>query len=232
MFTRGSKGKPITPENLPVPSSSQKRLGRSAPSIISNDLVVIGTLTSTGDIQIDGRVDGDIRSGSVTIGEKANFEGESVAEDCTIRGRVQGIVRARKVQLSGTCHMEGTILHEALAVEVGAFFEGTCRHSADPLSEAAGKPEPRPTFDAKRDLGIAASNPAPQPQQQHHHYHQPEPPVHRAPEPPTHRPAPQTPPQLRPQPVPPTQPSTLFPRPGVRTTSTGSLLGAIKSGGN
>ena len=202
MFSRG-RGKSGGPsDNLPLPQP-QKRLGRSAPSIISNDLVVIGTLTSTGDIQIDGRVDGDIRSGSVTIGEKANFEGEIVAEECTIRGRVQGIVRARKVQLSGTCHMEGTILHEALSVEVGAFFEGTCRHSADPLAEAAGKPEQRTTFEPKRDLGIAASNPTPLG--------------------PATQPAPQSQPAA----------SNVFSRvsaPGTRTTSTGSLLGAIKSG--
>lgn len=165
MFTRGSKGGPTSgSDNLPISVSSQKRLsGRAAPSIISNDLVIIGTLTSTGEIQIDGRVDGDIRSGSVTIGEKANFEGEIVAEECTIRGRVQGTVRARKVHLLSTCHMEGTILHEALSVEVGAFFEGSCRHCADPLAEVAGKPEPRPTFEPKRELGIVASNPPQQP---------------------------------------------------------------------
>ena len=206
MFTRGSKGNPQSSSgNLPLPQA-QKRMGRSAPSIISDDLVVIGTLTSTGDIQIDGRVDGDIRSGSVTIGEKANFEGEIVAEECTIRGRVQGIVRARKVQLSSTCHMEGTILHEVLAVEVGAFFEGTCRHSADPLSETAGKPEPRATFEPKRDLGIAQAQPLPQP-----------------------APAPVAAP-VREVAVPPSAPA--FSRPTTqttRTTSTGSLLGAIKS---
>jgi cytoskeletal protein CcmA (bactofilin family) len=189
MFSKGSKGGSNPPhDNLPMPAG-RKGLGRAAPSIISNDLVVIGTLTSTGDIQIDGRVDGDIRSGSVTIGEKANFEGEIVAEECTIRGRVQGVVRARKVHLSGTCHMEGTILHESLAVEIGAFFEGNCRHSADPLAEVAGKPEPRASFEPKRDLGA----------------HQPAQPVQPA--------------------------AGIFGRPGAtRTTSTGSLLGAIKSG--
>jgi cytoskeletal protein CcmA (bactofilin family) len=211
MFTRGSKGNSIHPPgNLPI-QQPPKRTGRSAPSIISDDLVVIGTLTSTGDIQIDGRVDGDIRSSSVTIGEKANFQGEIIAEECTIRGRVQGIVRARKVQLSGTCHMEGTILHEALAVEVGAFFEGTCRHCADPLSEVAGKPEPRTTFEPKRDLGIATSNPTPLAAQAHA---QAPTPVHNSPA------APAAP-----------QPTNIFGRPSVtRTTSTGSLLGAIKSG--
>lgn len=191
MFSKGSNkgGSNPSTDHLPVPST-RKTMGRAAPSIISNDLVVIGTLTSTGDIQIDGRVDGDIRSGSVTIGEKANFEGEIVAEECTIRGRVQGIVRARKVHLSGTCHMEGTILHESLAVEIGAFFEGSCRHCADPLAEVAGKPEPRASFEPKRDIGSQ------------------------------HAPA---------QPV---QPAAgIFGRPGTtRTTSTGSLLGAIKSG--
>lgn len=214
MFTRGSKGNSTPPGgNLPLPTPS-RRPGRSAPSIISDDLVVIGTLTSTGDIQIDGRVDGDIRSASVTIGEKANFQGEIVAEECTIRGRVQGIVRARKVQLSGTCHMEGTILHEALAVEVGAFFEGTCRHCADPLSEVAGKPEPRTTFEPKRDLGIAASNhPAPMASQA---------PV---------APAPVAAPVAAAAPQPAPAPTNIFGRPQVtRTTSTGSLLGAIKSG--
>ncbi len=212
MFSRGSKGNTSPPSgNLPIPQPS-RRVGRSAPSIISDDLVVIGTLTSTGDIQIDGRVDGDIRSSSVTIGEKANFQGEIVAEECTIRGRVQGIVRARKVQLSGTCHMEGTILHEALAVEVGAFFEGTCRHCADPLSEVAGKPEPRTTFEPKRDLGLSAGPVAQQ-----------APVVHQAPA--VQAPAPQ------PAPQPQSAPLNVFGRPQVtRTTSTGSLLGAIKSG--
>lgn len=197
MFTRGSKGSPPTNSgNLPLPQQ-QKRVGRSAPSIISDDLVVIGTLTSTGDIQIDGRVDGDIRSGSVTIGERANFEGEIVAEECTIRGRVNGIVRARKVHLSSTCHMEGTILHEVLAVEVGAFFEGSCRHSADPLAETAGKPEPKASFEPKRDLAAApAVAPAP--------------------------PAPSAPASS------PNFPRTVNPG-STRTTSTGSLLGAIKS---
>jgi cytoskeletal protein CcmA (bactofilin family) len=153
MFSKGKKHDEHS--NLPaIPQGSNgKRPMRSAPSIISSDLIVLGTLTSTGDIQIDGRVEGDIRSGSVTIGEKANIEGEIVAEEVIIRGRVQGTIRARKVQLSGTCHVEGIILHEALAVEVGAFFEGQCRHSADPLSEAAPRPDAgRPVFEPKRDL--------------------------------------------------------------------------------
>jgi cytoskeletal protein CcmA (bactofilin family) len=156
MFSRGRKSEPADLPALPQAGGS-KRAVRAAPSIISSDMIVIGTLTSTGDIQIDGKVEGDIRSGSLTIGEKANIEGEIVAEEVTIRGRVTGTIRARKVQLAGTCHVEGVILHEALSVEVGAFFEGQCRHSADPLSDAAPRPEAaRAPFEPKRDLAPAA----------------------------------------------------------------------------
>ena len=119
-----------------APAAPAKRAARSAaPSIISADLVVNGTLTSTGDIQVDGRVEGDVRSAGLVIGDKAFIQGEILADDVTIRGRVQGGIRARKVLLCATSHVEGNILHEAFAVEAGAFFEGNCRHSDNPLSE-------------------------------------------------------------------------------------------------
>ena len=154
MFSKRSKGS--SSASLPVPQAQARRPGKAAPSIISTDLVIVGTLTSTGDVHIDGRVDGDIRSGSATIGERANFEGDIVAEEVTIRGKVHGTIRARKVSLSGTSHVEGTILHEALAVEVGAFFEGNCRHSADPLSEVVAKPDQRAAFEPQRDARAAS----------------------------------------------------------------------------
>jgi len=119
-----------------APTPPMKRAGRSsAPSIISSDLVVNGTLTSAGDIQVDGRVEGDVRSAGLVIGDKAYIHGEVMAEDVTVRGRVQGSIRARKVLLCATSHVEGNILHEAFAVEAGAFFEGNCRHADNPLSD-------------------------------------------------------------------------------------------------
>jgi cytoskeletal protein CcmA (bactofilin family) len=144
-----------TPVAVPV-SSGNKRSGvRTVPSIISADLVVHGNLVATGDIQIDGTVEGDIRSQSLTIGEKASINGEVVAEDIVIRGRVIGTIRGRRVQLASTCHVEGDILHEALAVETGAFFEGNCRHSDDPIGQAtAAKPGIRPAASAS-SLGTA-----------------------------------------------------------------------------
>ena len=117
----------------------QPRSARSAPSILSADVVVVGNLTSGGDIQIDGTIEGDVRSVSLTVGDKATINGEIIADDVVVRGRVIGSIHARRVQLCSNCHVEGNILHEALAVETGAYFEGNCRHSADPLGDERGQ---------------------------------------------------------------------------------------------
>jgi len=126
----------------PLASPPLKRTGRSgtAPSIISADLTVTGTLNSTGDMQIDGIVEGDVRSIGLVIGERAEIHGEIWAEDVTVRGKVIGRIRARKVLLLAPSHVEGDILHEAFAVEAGAFFEGNCRHSDNPLGDDMRKP--------------------------------------------------------------------------------------------
>ena len=134
MFSRNKDSEASNTQAAATPTP-RKASGRSAPSLISADVVVNGNLTSGGDIQVDGTIEGDIRSVSLTIGEKASIQGEIIADDVIVRGRVLGSIRARRVQLASSCHVEGNILHEALAVETGAFFEGACRHSADPMSD-------------------------------------------------------------------------------------------------
>ena len=148
MFSSKNKDTAPAAPTPAAPLPQAKRAARSAaPSIISADLVVNGTLTSTGDIQIDGRVEGDVHSAGLVIGDKAFIHGEVLAEDVTVRGRVQGSIRAKKVLLCSSSHVEGNILHEAFAVETGAFFEGNCRHSDNPLAEDA-----MPSYERKPGL--------------------------------------------------------------------------------
>jgi cytoskeletal protein CcmA (bactofilin family) len=135
MFT----SKDLAPPSNATPIAAAKRGAHTGapPAIISSGVVVTGTLTSTGDIQIDGRVDGEVRCVSLVIGQNAQIHGEIDAVEVTIRGHVKGRIRASKVVLCATSHIEGEILHEAIAVEAGAFFEGNCRHFEKPLANAA-----------------------------------------------------------------------------------------------
>lgn len=143
MFSSKGKESTFVPANAGQQVAQPKRAGRSGavPSIVSADLTVTGSFNTTGDIQVDGIVEGDVRSVGLVVGEKAEIHGEIWAEDVTIRGKVIGRINARKVLLASTCHVEGDILHEAFAVETGAFFEGSCRHSDNPLGEEVRRPQ-------------------------------------------------------------------------------------------
>lgn len=151
-------------------SSSMKAAG--VPSIISADVVLRGNINSAGEVQLDGVLEGDMKAATLIVGEKASVKGEIVCESVVVRGRVEGAIRAKQVALAATAHILGDILHSSLSVESGAHFEGNCRHSDDPLSEAAasdfrkarpmGGPAPRPIASASSDEGgRGAANEAP-----------------------------------------------------------------------
>jgi len=119
-------------------SSSPK--AKPSPSILSTDLTVTGNLRTTGDIQVEGTVQGDIRAHLLTVGESANIEGEIVADDIVVTGRVVGKVRGLKVRLTSTARVEGDIIHKTIAIESGAHFEGSVQRAEDPLASGSAIP--------------------------------------------------------------------------------------------
>ena len=96
----------------------------SVPSIVSPDLKIVGDLQCTGDIQIDGTIEGSIQGSLIIVGERAKVEGSIVAETVRIFGTVNGWVRAKTVHLNKTAKILGDISHETLTIEAGAYFEG------------------------------------------------------------------------------------------------------------
>jgi cytoskeletal protein CcmA (bactofilin family) len=120
-------------------------------SVLSSDLHVTGNMKTTGDIQVEGTVEGDIRAHLLTVGESATIKGEVIADDVVINGRIVGRVRGLKVRLTATARVEGDIIHKTIAIESGAHFEGSVQRQDDPLTKtsaakpATAAPAPRQT---------------------------------------------------------------------------------------
>jgi len=109
-------------------------------SVLSSDLTIVGNVRTTGDIQVEGAVEGDIRAHLLTVGESATIKGEVVADDVVVNGRVVGRVRGLKVRLTSTARVEGDIIHKTIAIESGAHFEGSVQRQDDPLTKGGTKP--------------------------------------------------------------------------------------------
>ena len=136
---------------LDIPASAPK--AKPPASVISQDLHVIGNVKTTGDIQVEGTVEGDIRAHLLTIGESATINGEVIADDVVINGRIVGRVRGLKVRLTTTARVEGDIIHKTIAIESGAHFEGSVQRQEDPLSKSS----PKPKSAASQALGSASA---------------------------------------------------------------------------
>ena len=148
--------KPPAPATPAAPAPAETRAStppkpKPPASVLSSDLHITGNLKTSGDIQVEGTVEGDIRAHLLTIGETATIKGEVTADDVVVNGRIVGRVRGLKVRLTSTARVEGDIIHKTIAIESGAHFEGSVQRQDDPLNPGrSGKSGANPAADVKQ----------------------------------------------------------------------------------
>ena len=90
-------------------------------------ILVKGDVVSTGDLVIDGKVEGTIELGdhSLTIGETATIVADLVARDVIINGKVTGnVMGTAKVELKRNGALDGDITAPKFMMEDGAVLSG------------------------------------------------------------------------------------------------------------
>lgn len=125
-----------------------RKLGKSSDgvaasplSIIGADVRIVGNITTEGEMQIDGRVEGDISCKSLVIGASAHIVGEVKAHTIRIHGEVSGRLAADHVTIGRTGRVTGDICHGSLEIQSGAQVEGHfLRRDAHPETVALPKP--------------------------------------------------------------------------------------------
>lgn len=108
-----------------------------------------GSLSSTGTIQIDGRVEGDVRCKRLVVTARALIDGTITARTAHIDGAVNGPIDAGRVFLGPTAVVKGNITYEALNISTGASISGFCRdrrhiHGAGSAAAATEDSTPLP----------------------------------------------------------------------------------------
>ena len=127
---------------------------RSVPSIFSTDLVISGDIYSDGEINVDGRVEGNIKSRRVVLGPASNVKGNVTADSVSVSGRFEGKIIASKVFLSSTANVIGEITHESLEIEMGAYLEGVCHRTSEPMPAAQAAPDYMITDMTEREVVV------------------------------------------------------------------------------
>lgn len=100
----------------------------SSINLIGEGSEVEGTLKSSTDVRVNGRIKGDLLvEGKVIIADKGVIDGKMKAKSADVAGRIEGDVEIEdRLVLKSTAEVEGSIRTGRLVVEEGAKFEGTC----------------------------------------------------------------------------------------------------------
>ena len=100
-------------------------------SIIGKGAIFKGKISNASTIEINGRVEADIKSEKVTVGKNANLEGSISSELVVISGNYQGKIKAESVWLTDTSGITGEINYKSLQMDRGAALNCKIIHNWD-----------------------------------------------------------------------------------------------------
>ena len=101
-----------------------------------------GDLKFQDGFRIDGKFEGKITSGSeLVIGETAEVEAEIHVAKLTVNGSLRGnVVATERIELHPKARILADLTTPALAIEEGAFFQGSCKMGQETPSNVVGMP--------------------------------------------------------------------------------------------
>ncbi len=161
----------------PAPRTPAKE--KSAPigsTHIATGSKVVGRISGSADLVIDGVVEGEIHLESrVVVGSEGRVEGKILARSVEVGGKVLGNVQGvERVEVLATGSLEGDVLSPRVVIAEGAFFKGKVEMtdkiakpappqpakpaSPSPAGEAA-KPKPAPPQGGRPGGGVAGAPP-------------------------------------------------------------------------
>jgi cytoskeletal protein CcmA (bactofilin family) len=116
-------------------TKEQKRVAdeiSNSSNVIGKGTVLEGNIETYGNIRIEGRVIGNIRSKSkIALGGNSQVEGNIVSQNADIEGEVKGRLDiSEMLVLKATAVVLGDISTGKLVVEPGAVFNGSCKMGA------------------------------------------------------------------------------------------------------
>lgn len=95
-------------------------------TVIADDVEIVGSIKSASNIQMDGKLNGDLTcSGNAMLGTSCSIKGNVNVQSTTVNGQVNGNITAKdKIDLKSSARVTGDIRAKRLTVEDGVSFIG------------------------------------------------------------------------------------------------------------
>lgn len=116
---------------------------------------IVGDVSFSGTVQIDGRIEGNVSANRVVVGTGAIVNGAVNGRSVYIDGTVNGAIDCGAVSLASTASIKGDITYETMTIASGASIIGLCCDrnrigEAKPARETPAESQPLPFNKVKK----------------------------------------------------------------------------------
>lgn len=125
MFSKNVNKPKAEPRATPKPAAAAP----VEPSRISSGMKIVGDVLGAGDLEVEGRVEGNVESRGLTVGAGGEVKGNISAESVRVLGSVTGRIEAKAIAIAASAKVKGDLIHSTLSIEAGAMIEGQLRRS-------------------------------------------------------------------------------------------------------
>lgn len=122
MFSKTSA--PIAAPTPPPPTRAPALGNNSARSVLGADLRITGEFISSGTVEIQGEIDGNITANGLIIGHEGRVKGSITASSVEVKGQFSGKVACDIITLRSTAMVTADIMTTGIVIESGAQIEG------------------------------------------------------------------------------------------------------------
>jgi cytoskeletal protein CcmA (bactofilin family) len=97
-------------------------------SVIGVGIMVNGNIEATVDLQIQGKVTGDVRCATLLLGDGSEIRGNIVAERVRVAGLVKGSIETKDLAVEAQGKVEGDVTYSRIRVANGAMVHGQMKY--------------------------------------------------------------------------------------------------------
>jgi cytoskeletal protein CcmA (bactofilin family) len=107
-------------------------------SVIGVGIAVFGNIEASVDLQIQGKVEGDVRCGTLLLGESGEIRGNVAAERVRVAGTIDGSVDTTDLAVEASARVNGDLSYTRIRIANGAVVHGKLTHVEREISVEAG----------------------------------------------------------------------------------------------
>jgi cytoskeletal protein CcmA (bactofilin family) len=131
----------IMPPALPLQQAGGGKRGMF--SVLGPDVIVIGNVSASADLHIDGRVEGNVDCATLAQGMESQIFGDVTAESARLAGSVEGTVRVKQLTIERSAKISGDVEYESITIDNGGHIHGHLKHMSTVAAATTSASGPR-----------------------------------------------------------------------------------------